>query len=93
MKKPLCAMSLTILAATSAVAADPATIDWTKIPAVTVTLFYPGQSSYEWLRGREHKGAKAVDNGQACVRCHEGEEKAKGERIVKGGRLEPTPAR
>ena len=93
MKKPFCAMSLTILAATSAVAADPATIEWTKIPAVTVTLFYPGQSSYEWLRGREHKGAKAVDNGQACVRCHEGEEKAKGERIVKGGALEPTPVK
>jgi hypothetical protein len=92
MKKPICAMSLTMLAAASALAADPATIDWTKIPAVTVTLFYPGQSSYEWLRN-DHKGAKGVANMQACARCHEGEEKAKGERIVKGGALEPTPVK
>ena len=95
MKKPICAMSLTILAATSAVAVDPAAIDWTKIPAVTVTLFYPGQSSYEWLRNdhEKGKGAKAVQDGQACVRCHEGDEKSMGNSLVKGGPLEPTPVK
>ena len=35
------------LTAVPALAADPATIDWSKVPAVNVTLFYPGQSSYE----------------------------------------------
>jgi hypothetical protein len=33
-----------------ALAADLATIDWSKVPVANVTLFYPGQSSYEWLR-------------------------------------------
>lgn len=73
-------------------AAEPASIDWTKVPAVTVTLFYPGQSSYEWLITK-HKGAKSVQNGQACVRCHEGEERSTGSRIVAGGPLEPTPVK
>lgn len=86
---------LTVLAATPGLAADPATIDWSGVPATTVTLFYPGQSSYEWLRNdhRKGKGAKAVENGQACVRCHEGDEKAMGAGIVKGGLLEPTPVK
>ena len=76
-------------------AADPASIDWTKVPSVTVTLFYPGQSSYEWLRNdhKKGKGAKAVENGQACVRCHEGDERSMGNSIVAGGPLEPTPVK
>lgn len=80
-------------AAFPASAADPATIDWSKIPETKVDLFYPGQSSYEWLR-RDHaksKGAKAVESGQACVRCHDGDEKIMGESLVGGGALEPTP--
>ena len=65
-------------------AADPARIDWSKVPQQTVTLFYPGQSSYEWLRDnhKEGKGAKAVRDGRACLRCHEDEEKALGEALV-----------
>ena len=88
-----CTMAAMAFAAAQAMAADPATIDWTKVPGKTVTLFYPGQSSYEWLRTehRKGKGLKAVQDGQACVRCHEGDEKAMGANIVKGGSLEPTP--
>jgi hypothetical protein len=87
-----CAMTLAV---SSALAADPAKIDWSKVPAATVVLFYPGQSSYEWLRN-DHgkgKGQKAAQDGQACVRCHEDEEKTMGGRIVKGGPLEPTPVK
>jgi hypothetical protein len=88
---------ITVIAAgaSAAIAAEPATIDWTKIPATTVTLFYPGQSSYEWVRNDHNKGrgAKAVQDGQACVRCHEGEEKDLGASLVKGGPLEPTPVK
>jgi hypothetical protein len=79
-----------------ALAADPATIDWTKIPSTSVMLFYPGQSSYEWLHGNDHgkgKGAKAVREGGSCIKCHEGDERAMGDRIVKGGPLEPTPVK
>ena len=95
MDKTLWAMFLAILAVVPAMAADPAKIEWTKIQPTTVTLFYPGQSSYEWLR-KDHKGgkgAKAVGDGQACVRCHEGEEKVLGEKLVQAGPIEPMPVK
>jgi len=41
-----------------ALAADLATIDWSKVPVANVTLFYPGQSSYEWWRTSDHRGSK-----------------------------------
>jgi len=92
MKKTLSAVFLAVCAM-PALAADPATIDWTKVAGTTVTLFYPGQSSYEWLRNdhKKGKGAKAVENGQACMRCHDGDEKKLGASLVKGGPLEPAP--
>ena len=59
MKKSVLAMSvgLALFGVSAANAADPAKIDWSKIKPVTVPLFYPGQSSYEWLRSDAHKGA------------------------------------
>ncbi len=36
-------------------AAPPA--DWSQIPTKTVTLFYPGQGGYQWLRSRDHRRA------------------------------------
>jgi hypothetical protein len=80
-------------AAIPALAADPATIDWSKIPAAKLTLFYPGQSSYEWVRSDAHPGAAEARKGTACATCHKGTERAKGERLVKGGLLEPTPVK
>jgi hypothetical protein len=78
--------------ATSALAADPQSIDWPKIPAKSITLFYPGQSTYDWLLTPEHKkGDKQVAQGKACLSCHEGDEKDLGNKLVKGGSLEPTP--
>src|SRR6185503_4313859 len=73
------------------IAADPRTIDWPKIPVKSITLFYPGQSTYDWLVSPAHPGAKMVSEGGACLTCHKGSEKARGEKIVKGGSLEPTP--
>ena len=60
MKRLALFLSLGVVVAGSAAAADPATIDWSKVPATNVKLFYPGQSSYEWLRSDQHKGAGAV---------------------------------
>lgn len=80
------------LASSPLLAADPARIDWPKVPARTVVLFYPGQSSYQWLRGTQHAGAKQTDT-TACITCHRGQEKTLGEKIVKGGPLEPTPVK
>jgi hypothetical protein len=89
----LTAMACAVAAVLSgaAQAADPATIDWSKVPAKTVTLFYPGQSTYQWTRGPGHMGAAMVAQGAACATCHNGQEAKLGDRIVKGGPLEPVP--
>lgn len=93
MKKIALIMGMSALAAGSVMAADPASIDWSKISATTVPLFYPGQSSYEWLRSDKHPGAKFVLDGKACSTCHTGREKAMGDKLVKGGPQEPTPVK
>jgi hypothetical protein len=74
MKKTALAFSLAGLFAVPALAADPASIDWSKVPAKTVTLFYPGQSSYEWLttdhKKSEAKGEKGGGKrGQSCLQA------------------------
>jgi hypothetical protein len=87
------ALPLTVIAASlagSAWAADPATIDWSKVPTRTVTLFYPGQSTFQWLRSPDHKGAAVVAYGTPCLACHKGQEAKLGDKIVKGGPLEPV---
>jgi hypothetical protein len=92
MKKTLLALSLALLGVGTAAAADPAKIDWNKIAAKKIDLFYPGQSSYEWLRSDAHKGAsKEVKRGDSCVSCHDEKdaEKDMGDKLVKGGSLEP----
>jgi len=93
MKNTALILTMSAFAAGSAFAADPATIDWSKISVTTIPLFYPGQSSYEWVRSSAHPGAGMVKNSGACVTCHTGKEKAMGEKIVKGGPLEPTPVK
>jgi hypothetical protein len=83
-----------LFASAAAMAADPAKIDWGQIPAKSVPLFYPGQSSYEWVRSDAHKGAVTrVTRGEACTFCHDepDAEKDLGENLVKANRLEPTP--
>ena len=93
MKSTALILSMSAFAVSSAFAADPATINWTKVPVTTVALFYPGQATYEWVRGGTHPGATVVKAGEACVTCHTGKEKTMGEKIVKGGPLEPTPVK
>jgi hypothetical protein len=77
----------------SAVLASSASAtDWSKVPTKTVTLFYPGQGGYQWLRSPAHKRAnKKVAQGDSCVSCHEGEEAEIGDLIVAGKKLEPAP--
>ena len=44
-------VSAILLSASAApvLAADPQAIDWSKIPTKAIVLFYPGQSTYNWL--------------------------------------------
>ncbi len=75
-----------------AFAVNPTSIDWSQVPTTDLTLFYPGQSTYQWLRSPEHKRADLQTiEGQACVACHKDEERELGELLVKEGRLEPMP--
>jgi hypothetical protein len=91
MKVKLLAVMLTALVAGAAQGADPATIDWSKIAANNVTLFYPGQSSYEWVRSAAHPGAAMVATGGARVVCHSAPdvEKSLGDKLVKAGLWNP----
>jgi hypothetical protein len=75
----------------SASGADPAAIKWNSIPVKTLTLFYPAQSTYQWLRSPEHPGAGLVNTGGACVACHKDQEGKLGGNLVKPNKLEPTP--
>ncbi|MBU1237644.1 MAG: hypothetical protein KJ634_03400 [Gammaproteobacteria bacterium] len=90
-------VSVTAIAAgCMSMATGPQAIDWNKVPATTVTLFYPGQSSYEWLRSDAHKGAsRETARGDACVSCHDDpkEEQIQGRKILRGDHpLEPQAA-
>ena len=98
MRKLTLMLSVAALAAGSALSAGPAfagdaaTVNWSQVPAKSVPLFFPGQSSYQWLRSKEHKRAdRKTEEGDSCISCHEGEEQELGEAIVGGGRLEPHP--
>ncbi len=94
MKKILLFLGLALIGTGSALAADPAKINWSKLPITNIPMFYPGQSSYEWLRSDEHKNAaKEVKRGDSCRSCHDEEdaEKDLGNKLVKANRLEPMP--
>jgi cytochrome c-type protein NapC len=68
-------------------------IDWSMVEAKTVSVFYPGQASFEWIQdARQHGGSRAfLRSGDRCSECHANEVRDMGEKIVKGGKVEPTP--
>ncbi|MFA5538183.1 MAG: NapC/NirT family cytochrome c [Gemmobacter sp.] len=71
---------------------DTSGIDWSGIEPTTVTMFYPGQASFEWIQGREHGGARAFTRGgERCAECHGNEVRDMGRTIVSGEKLEETP--
>jgi hypothetical protein len=70
-------------------AANPAAVDWSRVPWSSVMLFYPAQSTFQWLRSAAHPGAPLVATGAACITCHEGSEEKLGNSLV-NGKLEPT---
>lgn len=67
-------------------------IDWAQVESRDIVLFYPGQSSWEWiLTQSDHSGARKLRGGKACRECHEGEQQAIGKLIVSGEKIEPNP--
>lgn len=60
-------------------------IDWSGVKGENIALFFPGQSSWEWiLTPSDHDGAKKFRSGKACRACHDGEQKKMGEETVAG---------
>lgn len=80
-----------IVAAGAAAAANPDDINWKSVPTRTLTLLYPGQSTFQWLRSSNHPGAPMVTGGTACLTCHKGQEEKLGNKLVKANALEPSP--
>ena len=68
-------------------------VDWSKAAPVAVTLFYPGQASFEWVQnGKLHGGARPfTQGGDKCSTCHAKELAAMGQKIVTGEKAEPMP--
>jgi cytochrome c-type protein NapC len=53
--------------------------DWSQIDEDYIDLFYPGQTSWEWLISQSHEGYKQVKKGrERCLDCHVGEEEGRG---------------
>lgn len=77
----------------AAFAAAPAgAVDWGGVNASQITLFYPGQSSWEYvLTPSDHDGAEKFRGGKDCLECHEDEEPEMGETVSSGEKLEPNP--
>ena len=55
--KPFNAISLAVaagavVAGCAMLASDSSKIDWSRVPTTTLTLFYPGQASFQWEIGR-----------------------------------------
>ena len=87
------AIASAVAVAFAAGGADAAPPDWSKVPAKTVTVFYPGVASMEWtLTGTEHGGARGMRKGETCASCHDGETADMGKKIVSGQKLEPDVA-
>ncbi len=100
--KPVFILSLlTVASLTTARAAEP---DWSGISSTTVKVFYPGTTSWEFLRNDDHgTGAAPVKTfKKACADCHvgdSGEFDIKADQIISGSLkkvdsgepLEPEP--
>ncbi|MDH5378550.1 MAG: hypothetical protein OEX00_09525 [Gammaproteobacteria bacterium] len=75
-------MRLLLLILFSLLSNSASAIDWSKIEGTQLTLFFPGQYSWEWLL-TSHQGANSIKKGRGCFLCHKGQEKKKGEAILK----------
>jgi len=66
-----------------------AEVDWSKVPVKKVKVFYPGQASWDFLRGQDHgTGAAPVKTiKKACAECHvsdAGEYDVNSDKIITG---------
>ncbi len=89
----LVAMLVSSLAALCVPAA--VAVDWQAVPQQELTLFHPGQVSWEWLlTPADHPGASGIRGGSTCRTCHEGQQADIGTSLAKadGAVTNPPPA-
>ena len=92
--RTMLAATVVAFVAAPALAKGPAIkpINWDAVPAAKVTLFYPGQTSMEWvLTGTDHGGVRAFKKGDRCFECHSEEAADMGAKLVSGQKAEKTP--
>lgn len=63
---------------------DSSGVNWEKAPERLINIFYPGQSSMEWILGKNHSGKRAFKSGDRCFECHDEETIDIGELVVSG---------
>ena len=87
-------------AKTESTAGSVTALDWSKIPARQIKVFYPGQAGLEWIMNKADHSSAAdiVEKKRACAKCHEGDANEVGTAIVTGKPvgvsktvMEPTP--
>jgi len=79
--------------AAPAAAGDGFGVNWAAVPSRKITVFYPGETSMEWvLTGKDHGGARPFTKaGDRCTTCHDKETAEMGEKMVTGEKAESTP--
>ncbi len=72
---------------------DAINVNWNRASQRDITIFYPGETSIEWiLNGRDHGGARPfTKGGDRCVTCHDNETADMGAKIVSGEKAESKP--
>lgn len=92
MKKTLLTSACALVLATGPAFAAGKTVDWSKVPESKTVLFYPGQSSFEWIQtGTDHGGARSfTKKGEKCSGCHVEETADMGQKMVSGKKIEPV---
>ena len=74
-------------AAALAISMPAMAIDWDSVKGEDVTLFSPGQMTWEYiLTASKHSTSKSVAKGTNCRECHHGEEKKIGQKIASGNK-------
>lgn len=65
-----------VLTGFAVAAADAAEVNWEQVDGTTITTFYPGIASWDFLLGTDHKqGARVIRKlSKSCAECHIGDD-------------------
>ncbi|MEH6470123.1 MAG: ethylbenzene dehydrogenase-related protein [Halopseudomonas sp.] len=92
-KRLLSAVAVCLSVVLAGASLPAAAIDWSGVKETEVRMFYPGETSMEWIYSkRNHDGAAKYKNRKkTCRGCHDGDEYKYGTKAVKGSDTESKP--